>query len=243
MNTKQTLRELEIMGTAQNRKIYRRHYATGKLFGVSYANLGKLKKKIGIDHALARGLWESGVHDARVLATMVGDPAALSIQEANTWVKDLDNDILASALAGLVGGSPHARGRAKLWTRSKNESVSSTGWTILVHLTRPSAGREETLQESELASYLELIEAGIDSAPNQTRYSMNNALISIGCLGGVLQRKAVAAAKRIGKVEVDHGETSCKTPDAVSYIAKTVAHRKQMATRRAKKKVARKARV
>ena len=42
-----------------------------------------------------------------------------------------------------------------------------------------------------------------------------------------LQKKAIAAAKRIGKVEVDHGETGCKTPDAASYIAKTVEYRKK----------------
>jgi len=35
----------------------------------------------------------------------------------------------------------------------------------------------------------------------------------------------LAAAKRIGKVEVDHGETSCKTPDASTYIRKAVARR------------------
>ena len=38
---------------------------------------------------------------------------------------------------------------------------------------------------------------------------------------------ATAAAKRIGKVDVDHGETGCKTPDAAPYIAKAAAHRKK----------------
>ena len=52
---------------------------------------------------------------------------------------------------------------------------------------------------------------------------MNSALISIGVRNSKLERKALAAAKRIGKVEVDHGETSCKTPDATAYIKKTVA--------------------
>ena len=35
-----------------------------------------------------------------------------------------------------------------------------------------------------------------------------------------LQKLALAAAKKIGKVEVDHGDTNCKTPDAVLYIEK-----------------------
>jgi 3-methyladenine DNA glycosylase AlkD len=44
------------------------------MFGVSYAALGKLKKQIKQEHALAEALWETGNHDARVLATMVADP-------------------------------------------------------------------------------------------------------------------------------------------------------------------------
>jgi hypothetical protein len=55
---------------------------------------------------------------------------------------------------------------------------------------------------------------------------MHNALIGIGSYGSKsLRDKAIAAAKRIGKVEIDHGETGCKTPDAVTYINKTVEYR------------------
>jgi hypothetical protein len=54
---------------------------------------------------------------------------------------------------------------------------------------------------------------------------MNSAVISIGARNAALEGKAIAAAKRIGKVEVDHGETGCKTPDAVEYILKMKAHR------------------
>jgi hypothetical protein len=55
---------------------------------------------------------------------------------------------------------------------------------------------------------------------------MNGALIAIGLRNPRLEKKAVAAAKRIGKVEVDHGETSCETPDAAAYIAKAKARRR-----------------
>jgi hypothetical protein len=58
---------------------------------------------------------------------------------------------------------------------------------------------------------------------------MNMALIAIGVRSAGLRKLALAAAKRIGKVEVDHGDTSCKTPDAAAYIAKTVDHRRRIA--------------
>lgn len=53
MTLQETLRELKSLGTEQNRKLYARHGVTNEMFGVSYANLDKLKKKIKMDHALA----------------------------------------------------------------------------------------------------------------------------------------------------------------------------------------------
>ena len=54
---------------------------------------------------------------------------------------------------------------------------------------------------------------------------MNNALIAIGGRNAKLKKLALAAAKKIGKVEVDHGDTSCKTPDAAAYINKMWARK------------------
>jgi hypothetical protein len=69
------------------------------------------------------------------------------------------------------------------------------------------------------------IESRIHAEPNGVREAMNRALIAIGVRNPKCQKAAVAAAKRIGKVEIDHGETGCKTPDAAAYIDKTIAHR------------------
>jgi hypothetical protein len=71
---------------------------------------------------------------------------------------------------------------------------------------------------------LAYVEKKIHSATNAEREAMNMALIQIGCRNAALRKAALAAAKRIGKVEVDHGDTACKTPDAAAYIEKTWAH-------------------
>ena len=72
----QVLQELEALGKEQTRKTYRRHGVGENQYGVSYADLGKLKKRLKTDHALALKLWASGNHDARILALMIADPAA-----------------------------------------------------------------------------------------------------------------------------------------------------------------------
>ena len=61
---------------------------------------------------------------------------------------------------------------------------------------------------------------------------MNSALIQIGARNAALKRQAIAAATRIGTVEVDHGETGCKTPEAVGYIEKMWARKAQLATKK-----------
>lgn len=82
-----------------------------------------------------------------------------------------------------------------------------------------------TVPNPKFATLLKTIERDIHGAPNHVRQAMNGALIAIGLRNTKLEKLAVAAAKRIGKVEVDHGDTSCQTPDAVAYIAKTKARR------------------
>jgi hypothetical protein len=91
---------------------------------------------------------------------------------------------------------------------------------------------DASLRGEYFRPYIETIERRIHSSPNRTRDAMNSALIAIALRSPELQREGIAAARRIGKVEVDHGETSCKTHDAEEYILKTGRHREQLRRRR-----------
>lgn len=74
--------------------------------------------------------------------------------------------------------------------------------------------------------WLDVIGETLQGSPNDLRHEMNQTLIAIGSRNERLRDRALATARRIGKVEVDHGETACKTPDAESYIAKVWTRRK-----------------
>ena len=227
MTKTEVIKELRANGTAQNRKVYRRHGIRGDLFGVSYAALGKLQKKIKIDQSLAEQLWATGNQDARALATMVTDPSKIGVGTLNAWVKDVDNRGLAAVLSNVVAGAPSAKGRMEKWTVSKDEMIACTGWHTLASIARQDNG----LPDAYFAKYLETIESKIHTSKNWVKYAMNNALISMGVRNPALEKKAIAAAKRVGRVEVDHGETGCKTPDAVAYIKKTAAHYRKKANK------------
>ena len=222
MTLAQALAALAKAGTAQNRKIYARHGVTGEQYGVSYAELKKLKKTIGTDHELACGLWRTGNHDARILAAMVADPAALGSRELDAWARELDNSVVTDAFSSLVARTPHALRKFAAWRDRKAEHVAACAWNVLGVLAQDEGN---DLDEAWLKEQVNVIESEIHVRPNRTRHSMNQALIGIGVRGGALEKAALAAAGRIGKVDVDHGQTSCQTPDAAAYIAKTLAYR------------------
>lgn len=222
MNLVAVLRELEALGTEQTRKTYRRHGVAGEQYGVPYAPLGKLAKRLKTDHALARELWASGNHDARILATMIADPGAMAGPQLDQWIRDVDNYVLADAFTGLASRTPVARKKMEKWTRSTHEWVGRIGWGLLARL----AMADSTLTDGDYERYLEEIEKRIHGSKNRIRDAMNMAVIAIGLRSAAFEKKAVGAAKRIGKVEVDHGQTGCKTPDAVEYIGKANARQK-----------------
>lgn len=223
MDIQEVLAQLEAAGTAQNRKIYARHGVKGDQFGVSTANLKSLKKKIKVDQPLAETLWQTGNHDARLLATMIAAPRQISDKLLERWASDLDNYVITDALSGLAAQTPLARQKMESWTETESEWIGQAGWNLLAHL----AMKDETLPDDYFRPYLAVIERDIHNRKNRVRYSMNNALIAIGLRNETLRQEAIAVARKVGRVEVDHGETSCKTPDAIEYIHKAVAHKKR----------------
>jgi 3-methyladenine DNA glycosylase AlkD len=216
------LAELESLGKEQTRKTYRRHGAPEPMYGVSFADFGKLKRKIKTNHALALGLWESGNYDARTFALMIADPDAITKKQINAWLKDIVDYSLAAALGGFVAKTPYAMEFCEKWIESKDEWTASAGWVVLSRLTA-----DEMIPDPWFEEQIDRIVNDIHGAKNYVRYEMNGALISIGVRSAWLMEAALDAARKIGTVEVDHGDTSCKTPDAAEYIRKTVERKKK----------------
>jgi 3-methyladenine DNA glycosylase AlkD len=224
MNVEEVMKQLEAFGSEQTRKTYRRHGVAGEMFGVSYANLYALTKKIKVDHALATKLWATNNHDAQILATMIADAKLMNANLLEEWAKSLSNYAITDAFAKLAAQTPFSQKRFEKWVNAKSEWISCAGWMMLAQTVANTA-----LPDAYFEPYLETIEGEIHGRQNRVKYAMNGALIAIGTRSDKLQKQALAVAKKIGKVEVDHGDTSCKTPDAAEYILKMVARKKAKA--------------
>jgi 3-methyladenine DNA glycosylase AlkD len=223
MTLQEAMHELKTLGTEQNRKVYARHGVKNEMFGVSYANLDKLQNEIHQDHALAVELWATGNHDAQLLALKIADPAQLSSRQMDRWAKCLGNYCVTDLFSSVASQTGLAREKMEEWTGAKQEFVGQAGWNLLAHL----AMKDRDLDDVFFERYLERIEREIHSRPNRVRHAMNSAVIAIGMRNPSLQNKAILAARRIGKVKVDHGDTNCQTPDAESYILKAAGRKRR----------------
>lgn len=222
MSFEDVMDALEKAGSAQTRKTYMRHGATEPLFGVSFATLKTLSKRIKVDQELAEALWRTGNFDARNLAVKIADPASISSRELDRWAAAPAARMCGAYVGHLAAESPHARAKAEKWLTSSDDSTRFAGWSVVAAM----AMIDETTPDSWFAERLGEIEKTIHAAPNAHRPMMNQAVVCIGCRSAGLRKAALAAAKRIGKVEVDYGDTDCKTPDITQAIEKAWAHSK-----------------
>lgn len=212
----EVMRTLEKAGSEQTRKTYARHGATGPMFGVLFGELFKLMKAIDVDHELALQLWATGNVDARNLAMKIADPQALTPAELDRWALENPMRMCGLYIATLAAEGPHARTTLRRWLGSSDERLRAMGWTLLGRL----SDLDESFPEDELLRRVEEIAKTIHSAPSDLRHDMNRTLITIGGRSPALRKAVLAAAKRIGTVTVDHGDTACKTPDAMETVEK-----------------------
>ena len=217
MDTQEVLSTLKKLGKPQTAAIYRRHGSGEQVFGVLTSEIAKLQKKIKVNHALAMELWKTGNAEARVLALQVTDPEKLTRADAEGLVQDGPVRFIGPYLSALLARSRIAEETMRAWMKSQDEFRREMGYGILAVRLKDD---QDSVSDADAARMLVTIEKEIHRSPNWARYAMNGALISIGVFKPALRKKAIEAARRIGKVEVDHGETNCKTPDAVPYIEK-----------------------
>ncbi len=223
MNAQEILATLKKLGKPQTAAIYRRHGSGDNVFGVLTSEIAKLQKKIKVDHALALELWKTGKAEARILALLVADPEKLTRADADRLLKDGPVHFVGCYLSGLLARSPIADETMRVWMKSPDELTREMGYGILGVRLKDDP---DSVSDADAAKVLATIEKQIHRSLNWARYAMNGALISIGVFKPALRKKAIEAAQRIGKVEVDHGETNCKTPDAVPYIEKAAKRKR-----------------
>lgn len=171
---------------------------TGTALGVSIPELRKLSRGLGHDHELAAGLWATGIHEARILAGMVDDPAEVTEEQMEGWVRDFGSwDLCDQVCGNLFDRTPFAFRKAVEWAGREEEFVRRAGFAIMAW----SALHDREAEDREFEAFLPLIEAAATDERNYVKKAVNWALRQIGKRNRALNRKAVAAAKRIQRID------------------------------------------
>lgn len=213
--------ELKKKGTEKGRNMYARHgMPAEKILGVSIADLKTIAKEIKGEQTLACDLYETGIMDAMYLAGMVADGSQFSKSDLDKWAQNASGlqMIAEYSVPWVAVENAHGREMAMKWIKSKEERVAAAGWCTYAGIVATKDDSELDLKEIE--ELLNAVAAGIGSAKNRVKYTMNGFVIAVGTYVKPLAKKAMATAQAIGPVSVTMDGTACKVPLATADIQK-----------------------
>jgi 3-methyladenine DNA glycosylase AlkD len=162
--------------------------------GVAMRDIKALGKTLGPNQPLAEALWQTGVYEARILASFVGDPARITSAQMDRWCRDFDNWALCDALSfNLFDRTPHAWAKVTEWSRKRREFEKRTAFALLWSLTV----HDRNAGDRPFIDGLALIEREAGDARHFVRKALNMALRAVGKRNRALNAAAVAVARRL----------------------------------------------
>ncbi len=164
------------------------------VYGISVPILREMAKPLRKNHALAQGLWESGVHEARLLACLVEDPKQVTEAQAETWAASFDTwDICDQCCLNVLSKTPFAYAKAHEWSAREAEFVKRAGFVLMATL----AVHNKKAGDDAFLPFLPIIEREAHDERNFVKKAVNWALRQIGKRNRSLNARAIESAHRI----------------------------------------------
>ena len=139
-------------------------------------------------------LWATGVHEARLLATMVADARQISESEIEKWVYQFDCwSICDSACLHLLWRTPFSWRKVREWSVAEPEYVRRAGFALLASL----AVHDKDAPDRQFHMALRLIRQAATDERNYVRKAVNWALRQVGKRNAALRRKAIETAEKL----------------------------------------------
>jgi 3-methyladenine DNA glycosylase AlkD len=166
--------------------------------GVSIYKLRPIAKEIGKDHKLALKLWSSGIHDARLLACFIEDPAKVTSEQMDSWAKDFDSwDVCDQACTSLFDLTPLAWKKVFDWAKRDEEFVKRAAFSIIAGL----AVHDKKASDKEFEQFSPLIKKHSVDERNYVKKAVNWALRNIGKRNLALNKQMIKLSKNIQKID------------------------------------------
>jgi len=165
-------------------------------YGVAMKDIKALGARLGRNQPLAVALWSTGVYEARMLASFVGDPERLTPAQMERWCKDFDNWAFCDAMSfNLFDRTPHAWSKVAEWSSRRNEFEKRTAFALLWSLTV----HDKSAGDKAFTQGLLLIEREAGDERHFVKKATNMALRAIGKRNRALNAAAVVVARRLAE--------------------------------------------
>jgi len=166
-------------------------------YGVSIPNLRQIAKEVKTDHTLAQQLWASGIHEARILASMIDDPGMVTSEQMERWVRDFDSwDVCDQCCMNLFEKTKFAYQKAVEWSSNDEEFVKRAGFVLMARL----AVSDKKADDGQFEIFLPIIKRESSDNRNFVKKAVNWALRQIGKRNRHLNSKAIETAQEIQKM-------------------------------------------
>ncbi len=156
-------------------------------------------KKSDFDrHKLAQELWDSGIHEARILAGFIDEPEKVTEKQIEKWVKDFDSwDTCDLVCSGLFDKTKFAYSKIGEWTKRKEEYVKRAGFVLMAAL----AVHDKKASDKTFIKILPVIKREATDERNFVKKAVNWALRQIGKRNSALRKEAIKTAEEISKID------------------------------------------
>jgi len=166
--------------------------------GLSVSTVRSIAKEIGKDHDLALKLWESGIHDARMLAAHIDEPEKVTEKQMEKWVKDFNSwDVCDNCCGHLFDKTRFCFNKAIEWSNRKEEFVKRAGFALIAW----SATHDKKSEDKKFEELLKFIKKEVKDERNYVKKAVNWALRNIGKRNLNLNKKAIKTAREIQKID------------------------------------------
>ncbi len=165
-----------------------------RALGVRMPVVRALANQYEKNHALALDLWDTEVHEARILATLLDKVSTVTETQMETWVQDFNSwDLCDQTCSNLFCRTPYAYHKALAWSERQEEYVKRAGFVMMAGL----AIHDKKAEDAQLAHFFPLIEREAYDERNFVKKAINWALRQIGKRNAALRSIAMLTAERL----------------------------------------------
>lgn len=199
MKADEVVRELRSMARPENVEGMARFGINPQnTLGIGIPRLRSMAKRLGDDHKLALELWASGIHEARLLAGFIDDPAMVTDEQMEAWAAEFDSwDVVDQVCSNLFDQTPFAYAKAVEWSGRKEEFVKRAGFVLIASL----SVHDKAAPDKKFQRFFPIIKREASDERNFVKKAVNWALRQIGKRNAALNMAAIRLANDIQRID------------------------------------------